>query len=103
MIAEQHPDRRINDLGGDAVAILIGHARIGIPAAAMHVLELHAGDREFLGRLARRREQSHRDRTLHAVDHEHVAHLGVTNHVRRAFAKLAVASINVGAGRFGNV
>ncbi len=43
VVAEHHADGRVDDLGGDAVAILVGEARVGIPAAAVQVLEAHAG------------------------------------------------------------
>src|ERR1700687_2436758 len=52
MVAEDHPDRRVDDLGGDAVAILVGHARVGIPTTAMHLLALCANRLELLGVLA---------------------------------------------------
>ena len=49
MVAEDHADGGIDDLGGDAVAILIGHPRVGIPSALVQVFELGAEDAQLLG------------------------------------------------------
>ena len=66
MVAEHHADGRVDDLGGDAVAVLVGDARVGIPAAAVQLLEAHAGDADLLGGLAGRRDQAHRHRLRQA-------------------------------------
>ena len=42
MVAEDHADAGIDDLGRDPVAILIGHPRLGVPSAAMQFLEFRA-------------------------------------------------------------
>src|SRR5208337_1006728 len=42
MVAEHHADGWVDDFGGDAVPILVGHARVGIPSAPMHLFELRA-------------------------------------------------------------
>src|SRR5690242_6212704 len=39
VVADRHPDRRVENLGVDAVPFLIGEPRLGIPAAAMELLE----------------------------------------------------------------
>jgi hypothetical protein len=49
MVAEDHPDGGIDDLCGDAVAILIGEAKVGIPSALVEVFELGAEDAQLLG------------------------------------------------------
>ena len=104
MIAEQHSDGGINNLRGDAIALLVRHPRVRIPSSAMHLLELHAADRELAWpTLPAAASKSHRHRTLHAVDHEHVAHFRIANHVRRAIAEFAIASIDVSAGRLRDV
>ena len=73
VIAQHHADGGIEDLGRHAVALLIGEPRVGVPAAAVHVLERHAVRADLLGRLARRCDEAHRDRLAHPVDDEHVA------------------------------
>src|SRR5208337_2427042 len=50
VFAEHHPDARIQDFGGDAVAVLVGKARRRIPSAALEpaavaLLELRDIDR----------------------------------------------------------
>ena len=100
--AMRSPEEGIEDLRADAVAILVGEPRVGIPAATMHVLELHARDRELLRTLPGRRKQAHHDRPLHAIDDEHVALVRV-DHVRRGVFVLVVDTIHVRAGRLGNV
>jgi len=48
MIAEQHADAGIDDLGGDAVLVLVGEAPLGIPATAVQVVEPGAADAGML-------------------------------------------------------
>src|SRR6185436_19684532 len=64
VVADGHADRRVEDLGGDAVALLVGEARLGIPAAAMEVLEARVEEADLLGRLARRGDDAERHRGL---------------------------------------
>ena len=52
VVAQHHADRRVDDLGGHAVAVLVGEAGRRVPAAAVQVLELVAGLADLLGRLA---------------------------------------------------
>ena len=73
VVADHHADRRIDDLGGDAIAHLIGEARFRVPAAAMQLVEAYAHEADVLGGLPGRSHDAHRDRRLHAIDHEHVA------------------------------
>src|SRR6202050_1636146 len=63
MVAEDHADGRVDHFGGDAVAILIGHARVGIPSAAMHFRKLCAYRPQLARILARGRRQSAVDAT----------------------------------------
>ncbi len=103
MVAEDHPDRRVNDLGGDAIAILIGHARVGIPSAAMHLLELCANRLELAGVFASRCRQRDVDRAWKILDQKNVAELLVMNHVRGGVFVLRVDPVHVGTGRFGDM
>ena len=68
MVADQHADRGIDDLGGHAVLVLVGEPRRGIPAAAVQILEFRAPYADVLGRHAGGGDQAHRHRRLHAVD-----------------------------------
>src|SRR5690606_21380918 len=68
MVAECHADRRIDDLTGNSVAVLVGQPRIRIPAAAMEVLELDPERRELGGALACCRNQAHRDGLAQTLD-----------------------------------
>ena len=103
MVAEHHPDRRIQDLGRHAVTVLIGEPRVRIPAAAMEILEPRAEHREVLRALPGSRDEPHGDRLVEAVDDEEVTALRIVHHVRRAVAKALVDPIDVGAGRLGDV
>ena len=103
MIAEHHADGRIDDFRRDAVALLVGHARLGIPSAAMQVLELDAEHGELLGALAGGGGQADRDRAAHPVDHEDVAEFFVAYHPRRDVFELVIDPIDVSAGRLGDV
>src|ERR1700685_3615332 len=103
MVAEDHADRRIDHFGGDAIAILIGHARVGIPSAAMHLRKLRA-DRPQLARvLARGRCQRDVDRTREVLDDEHIAQLLVVDHVRSGILILVIDSIDVSVGWLGDM
>ena len=52
MVAERHADRRIDDLTGDSVAVLVGQTRIGIPAAAMEILDSRGVDFVYEGEMS---------------------------------------------------
>src|ERR1700722_10049136 len=103
MVAEDHADGGIDNLGGDAVAILVGHPRVGIPSALMHLLELRAECSQLARVLARGRRQRDVDRTREVLDDEHVAQLLVVNHVRHRILILVIDSIDVSVGRLGDM
>ena len=59
VVAQHHADRRVDDLGGDAVEVLVGEARHRIPAAAPQVLEALAGvEADLFGRAGRPRRRA---------------------------------------------
>ncbi len=103
MVAEHHADVGIDDFGGDAVAILVGHPRVGIPSAAMHLVELRAYRSQLARILARGRRERDVDRTREVLDDEHVAELLVVNHVRRRILVLVIDSIDVSVWRLGDM
>ena len=103
MVADQHADRRIDDLGGHAVLVLVGKPRRGIPAAAVQVLEFRAPYADVLGRHAGGGDQAHRHRRLHAVDEVDVAHAFLVDDVRRLLAPRRVDVVDVAVGRLGDV
>src|SRR5439155_13794850 len=96
-------DRGIEDLGADTVAVLVAQPRVGIPAAAVHVLEADIVHRQLLGLLAGGGDEPHGDGLVEAVDHEHVAALGVAHEPRRAVLEAPVDAVDVGARRLGDV
>jgi len=103
VVADRHPDRRVDHLGGDAVAGLVGDARFGVPAAAVEVLEARAHQADLLRRLAGSRDDAEGDRRLHPFDHEDVAHALDVLDVRRAVAELRVDVVDEGVRRLGHV
>ena len=103
MVAEHHADGRVEDLGRHAVALLIGEPRLGIPAAAVHVLEAGAEHRQLLGALAGGGDEAHRDRLVDALDDEEVAALRVADDVGRAVLKRRVDPVDVRVRRLGDV
>src|SRR5581483_9506062 len=104
VVAELHADRRVDDLGGDAVAFLVGEAGLRVPAAAVQVLELHAHHADLLRGLAGGGHQAHGDGRLHAVDDEEVADvLAAVDHLGRLVAPRRVDVVDVGARRLGDV
>src|SRR5262245_3798091 len=103
VVAEHHADGRVEDLAGHSVALLVGEPRVRIPAAAVHLVELGAEDGDLLRGLPGRGDQAHRDRLLHAVDHEDVAELLVADHPRRAVAEGGLDPARVGVGGLGDV
>ena len=63
VVAEHHADRRVDDLGGDAVAVLVGAA--GPPGPSRRGAGPRSATpstRDLLGRLAGGGDQAHRDR-----------------------------------------
>ena len=103
VIAEHHPDGRIEDLRADPVHVLLAEPRLGIEAARVHVLHPGAEHPELLGGLARGGDEPHRDGLVHAVDDEEVAALGVAHDVGRPVAKAPVDAVDVRARRLGDV
>src|SRR5438552_3225139 len=85
------------------VARLIGHARLGVPAAPVEVLEARAHQADLLRRLAGGRDDAERDRRLHPLDDEDVAHPFDVLEVRRAVAELRVDVVEVGVRGLGHV
>ena len=90
MVAQHHADGRVDDLGGDTVAILVGQPCDRIPAAAMQFFEFHAGFGDVFRLLARGGDEAKCDRPVHAVDDEHVAVVLGGDDVRRPVAERAV-------------
>src|SRR5262249_39921976 len=103
MIAQHHADARVEDLRRHAITILIGQARVWIPAAAMELLEPGAEHRQLLGALAGRRHEPHRDRLVQPLDDEEVSALFITDDVGRAIAELRVDPGDVRVGRLCDV
>ncbi len=103
MVADQHADGGIDDLGRHAVLVLVGQPRRGIPAAAVQILEFRAADADVLGRHAGRGDQAHRHRRLHAVDEIDVAHAFLVDDMRRPLAPRRIDVVDVAVGRLGDV
>ena len=103
VVAQQHAHRGIDDFGGHAVAVLIGHAGIRIPAATMQVAEFHTGLGDLLRSLAGGSDQTQVDRPLHAVDLEGVALSFDRDEARRLVAPGPVDMGEVGIGRLGDM
>src|SRR5215469_5542073 len=105
MIAEDHTDAGIDDLGGDAVAVLVGNSRLGVPCAGSQFVELGAsgGTGQLLGSLARRGDKAHRDRIFHSIDDVGIAALVVPYDARGDVFVLAVDPRNVSIGRLHDV
>src|SRR5271156_2218991 len=103
MVAENHADGRVDDFGGDAVAILVRHARVGIPSALMQLLELRAGGPEIFRVLAGGGGERDVNRTREVLDDKDVAELLVMNHVRSSILILVIDSIDIGVGRLGDM
>jgi len=55
------------------------------------------------GFLAGRSHDAERHRRGHAVDHEHVAAVGITHHPRRAVAERRIDAVDVAVRRLGDV
>src|SRR5204862_4738105 len=84
-------------------ALLIGEARVRVPAPAMQLLETGAEDRQIFRALAGGSDEAHRDRLVEAVDDVEIAALRIVDHVRRAIAEARVDPLDVRAGRLGDV
>ena len=103
VIAEHHPDGRIEDLGADPVHVLLAEPRLGIEAARVHVLHPGAEHPELLGGLAGGGDEPHRDGLVHSVDDEEVAALGIAHDVGRPVAEAPVDAVDIRARRLGDV
>ena len=103
MVAEHHADGGVEHLRAHPVHVLVGEARVGVPAAPVHVLESGPEHPERLGGLAGRGHEAHRDGLVHPVDHEQVAPLGVAHHVGRPLAEAPIDPVDVGIRGLGDV
>ena len=103
VVAEHHPDGRVDHLGGHAVGGLVGEAGRRVPAATVEVLEPVAGLPDLLGRLAGGGRGAEHDRALEAVDHEHVAELAGVDEPGRPVPPGRVDVVDVRARRLGDV
>jgi hypothetical protein len=103
VVADHHPDRRVDDLGRDAVADLVGDACGGVPARPVDVAEEDTRLGQLLGRLAGCRDEPDGDRVLHPRHHEEVATLVIGDHVRRLIPVCRIDVRAVAVGRFGDV
>src|SRR5438477_1527743 len=103
VVADRHADRRVDDLGCDAVPLLIGEPRLGVPAAAVKLLEARPHEPDLLRRLPRRSDDAQRDRHLEALDDEHVARALDVLETRRAVAVRRVDVVDIGVRRLGHV
>src|SRR3546814_13731274 len=56
-VAEHHADRRVDDLGGDAVAVLLGESSSRVPASPVELFEAGALGADLGGILARSEER----------------------------------------------
>src|SRR3546814_1493662 len=72
-VAEHHADRRVDDLGGDAVAVLLGESSSRVPASPVELFEAGALGADLGGILAGGGDQAHGDRHGGALHDEHVA------------------------------
>ncbi len=95
--AEHQADRRVEHLGPHPVAVLVGEACLGVPAAAVPFLEASRGP-DVLRALARGRNEPHGERALRETrDHVDVAARVVVGDVRCLLAerRLDVLSVRV--------
>ena len=63
VVAQHHADGRVDHLAADAVAVLVAEAGLGVPAAAVQLVEHDAEHGDLLGRLAGGRHQAHGHRS----------------------------------------
>ena len=103
VVADGHTNGGIEDLRCHPVALLIGHARVGVPAAPVEVFELHPRQAQLLRRLAGRGHEAHRDRYLQTLHMEDVARLARVLQHRRLRLPLRVDVVDVGMGRLRDV
>src|SRR5690606_22802525 len=79
VVADQHPDRGIEDLAADAVTGLVGSTGLRVPARAVQLVERLAERLQLVRRDAGRGQRADGDRLVHAGDDVQVA-LGVVVH-----------------------
>ena len=98
------PDGRVDDLAAHAVAVLVGQAGVGVPAAPVQLVEVHAQHGDLLGRLARRGHQAHGHRAsaIPGITKQ-VAGLVVVAQVRGPVAERRVDVVDVAVRRLGDV
>ena len=103
-VAEHHAHRGVDDLGGDAVGILLGEPRRRVPSTAVELLEAGALGADLGGVLAGGGDQTHGDRHRGTLHHEHVAHrVATVHHVWSTVAPGRVDEVGVGVRRLGDV
>jgi hypothetical protein len=103
VVAEDHADRRVEDLAGDPVAVLVGEPRVRIEPAGVPVVEA-AAEPDVLRLLAGRGDEADREeRVLHPRDHVSVADSVLVDDVRGAVAVRRVDVARVGLGVLGDV
>ena len=104
VVAQDHADRRVDDLGGHAVAVLVVEPRLGIPAAAVQVLEPFVDvEADLLGRPPGCRDEPERHERVPVVDEHHVAQDVVMLEARRAVAVRGIDVVEVARRRLGDV
>ncbi len=103
VVADHHADGRVDHLGADAVARLVREPGLGVPAAAVQVLEAGPEHGELRRRLTRRGDEPHRDGLVEAVDDEEIAALGVVHESGSPVPEARVDPGGVGVGRLGDV
>ena len=103
VVAEHHADRRVDDLGRHAVAVLVGQPRVRIPAPAVHVLEPRPEHGQLGGILARAGHQAHGNGPRQALDDEQVSALVVPHDTRGAVLEAAIDAVHVRVRRLGDV
>ena len=73
------------------------------PASWVEIFEVQASDRDFFGWFFRGGNEAYRNRNIHAVDHEEVAHSVVANHVGSLVLVMLADSRRIGVRGFGEV
>ena len=103
MIADQHADCGIDDLGSHTILVLIIEPNLGIPAATVQIVELGAADTDILGGNAGCGDQAHRDWRFHALDNIDIAHPLLVDDTRRPSPPRRIDMVDVAVGRFGDM
>ncbi len=105
MVAEHHADAGIDNFGVHAIAILVGHPRLGIPPATMEIVKLRepCRGRETFGGNTRGSNETHRDGLLHSIDDVGIAALLLEDDARRGVFVLLIDARDVGIGRLHDV